>query len=544
MRERKKTTTRDENRSLLAMLPAYRQVRADYSISKDSRHRSRLTGVNPSGSGADYHWRSENDYYKSIEQARAFDRDDGIVGQGIDRLVDQVMQDGFKLRPRTGNEDLDAALSEKWRDWSEDADAVDASGKNTFDAIAALTVRHVMVDGDAFINPLQTGHLETIEGHRVKTPHTTKMDVVLGVRMDSLRKPFQYWIAKDQIRPMDMIKVRDVAKMDARDENGNLNLFHVFNPKRYSQTRGVTVFAPISDFVGIHGDLQFAQLVKAEAAASFALMFKPGANDENYTAPQMGAQTTETQADGSTRIIEDVGPGMMVVGAPGEEITAFSPNIPNPEFFHHAKLVLQIIGINLGIPYNVLMLDASDTNFSGHRGAIDQARFGFRRIQRWSSRQIYTPSYHWKLRQWVTAGGIHEDRALINLAKRVDARALFTHGWICPRWPYLEPHKDVKSDQQQVEGLLNSPRRLLGNRGLDIGELYPEIVNDNARLIVLAIEAAQQIKSDTGVPVTWQQVLQPGIHARAVARQESVNPDDDTEPESGATKDGKAASNK
>src|SRR5690606_1028361 len=94
-------------------------------------------------------------------------------------------------------------------------------------------------------------------------------------------------------------------------------------------------------------------------------------------------------------------PGIEYTGAPGEKLTGFSPNIPNAEFFEHARLILTFVAINLDMPLQMLLLDATATNFSGWRGAFDQAKIGFRQIQSWLLKRFYAPVYEWKLRQWI-----------------------------------------------------------------------------------------------------------------------------------------------
>jgi len=47
----------------------------------------------------------------------------------------------------------------------------------------------------------------------------------------------------------------------------------------------------------------------------------------------------------------------------------------------------------------VFLLDASETNFSGFRGEIDQARQRWREVQSWRMGSFHGPVYEWKVRQ-------------------------------------------------------------------------------------------------------------------------------------------------
>src|SRR5690606_12224239 len=112
------------------------------------------------------------------------------------------------------------------------------------------------------------------------------------------------------------------------------------------------------------------------------------------------------------RQVEGVSPGMEVIGAPGEELQGFSPNVPNAEYFHQVKLILQIIGVNFGLPLCLVLMDGSETNFSGWRGAVDEARKGFVADQQNLMRRLHRPAYKWKVSQWL-----EDDSALRKVAE-------------------------------------------------------------------------------------------------------------------------------
>jgi len=483
---------------------AFGQIRADYNAAKITRFRKRLTGVASRGSGADYHYRSEADHLRMMELARSFDRNDMVVGQGITRLIRNVLQGGIRLNPETGNEDLDKDLARRWRLWSAAPMQCHKAGKFSVHTMAKLTLRHMIVDGDICNLPLIEGSLDQAEAHRLRTPTNTKRNVVHGVLLDNHRKPLEYWFTADDLDPnTPLARVSDVKTYPAHDEDGNPQVFHAYLPKRFSQTRGVTALAPIVDPVGMHDDIQFAKLVQQQIASCFAIFHQiaedaEGAADE----PQRGERETETLSDGSTRTIEGIAPGMEIYGEPGETLTGFSPNVPNPEFFSHATLILTFIAINLDLPLAVLLLDPSKTNFSGWRGAIDQARMGFRDLQTVMIDHFYQPVYLWKVRQWLA-----EDAGLRQAAGGGDVD-IFGHKWRPPSWSYIEPNKDAQGDTTITRSGLDSRRGVLARRGLDIEDVDRETIDDNKRRIVMAIEASDEINGKhPGAQVDWRELL-------------------------------------
>ena len=97
---------------------AFGDMRADYDFMKESRFIRRRTGLASGGASADYHIRSEEDYYKGIEKARDVVRNDMVVGQALNRRCENIIQDGFSIHPRTGDAGLDLALWTLWDEWS------------------------------------------------------------------------------------------------------------------------------------------------------------------------------------------------------------------------------------------------------------------------------------------------------------------------------------------------------------------------------------------------------------------------------------------
>lgn len=492
-------------RQELTIPQAFAGLKADYQAAKTSRYRRSRAGVGAAGYGADYHYRSEADYLRLMELARDYDRNDGVVGQGITRLIDNVIQDGIALDPETGDQALDADLKARWDAWAEDPDACHSAQEMDFHALERLALRSVIVDGDVFFLPLRDGQLQPVEAHRCRTPSNTTRNVVHGVLLDDQRRRLEYWFTRDEIDPLRPVqRVADMRTYRARDAEGARQVLHIYNPKRLSQTRGVTALAPIADFVGLHDDIEFAKLVQQQVASCFAVLRSRSIDYGGPSSgPQYGERESEVQGDGSVRIIDQIAPGMEIAGAPGETLSGFSPAVPNPEFFEQARLVLTFVAVNLHIPLAVLLLDPSMTNFSGWRGAIDQARIGFRQIQQWLTASFHRHVYRWKVRQWLA-----EDAALRSAAGRgvrVDG-----HHWNSPTWAYIEPYRDAAADLLRVRNWLISPRRLHAERGREWREIVDETVADNALLVRRAVEEARAINTTLDAeetPIQWRELL-------------------------------------
>ena len=486
-------------------------LRADYRAAKSSRFRRVRTGVRSLGSNADYHYRTETDYLKILEQARDFDRNDSIIGRVVDVAKLNTIQDGFRVNPQTGDDNLDGELKARWLEWADDQELADIAGEKTFAEFEEHALRAMLVDGDVFINPTVDGALEMVEAHRCRTPKGTTRNVVHGILLDSNRKRQEYWFTKADVDPSKPVtRVGDMSRYPARDDEGHPAVFHIVDPKRSSQTRGVTAFAPVFDCAGMFEDLNFAKLIQAQVASCIAILRERNSDFKIGSTSQYGPSTNEV-VDGLTRLVEEISPGMEVAGLPGEKLTGFSPNVPNPEYFQHAKLILTLVGINLGVPLVMLLMDASETNFSGWRGAVDQARMGFRRNQALLKRRFHARAWQWKVRQWMSEdGGLRRAAAALDLVRQRDrtAPSIFRHTWSAPRWPYIQPLQDAQADAMRIAKRLTSPRRLHAERGQDYDEILAETVQDNQAAITAALRARDVIASEyPDQDIDWHELL-------------------------------------
>ena len=426
-----------------------------------------------------------------------------FVGQTVDRAVANIVQDGFTLDPKTGSKSIDADLAARWHAWSSDPERVDIAGEFCFHDYELHSCRAMLADGDCVnVGIDDEGCLQHLEAHNIRTK-STKDNTFLGVTKSQYGRREKYWTLYDSIQPQRGNTSQKEHSFDVRNSAGQRVLFHVYRPKRMSQTRGVTSFAPIFELSGMFEDIQFAKVVQQQVTSCFAIFreraFIPDLPGQENT-PGYGESETETTESG-TRLIENVAPGMEVVGAPGEKLLGFSPNVPNAEYFTHVKLMLQMIGVNLGLPLCLVLMDGSETNYSGWRGAVDEARKGFRANQRNLIERFHTPLYRWKVSQWIA-----EDPALRESSKKRD---LFAHKWNAPTWTYIEPVKDAQGDAIRLQNQLISPRRLFAERGHTWSDIASESIEDNALAITEAKKKAKAInnKHPDDPPVHWRELI-------------------------------------
>ena len=476
----------------------FEKAKADYEMSRISRLVRKRTGVAARGSGADYHFRTEQKFYESLEISRDMFRNDALMPILRDRRVGNIVQSGFKLDPKTGDKKLDLDLWLRFTAWASDPELCDITGELSFHEQEKVVCGAECVDGDIVAIGTEEGSLQLIEAHLIQTKNKVE-DTFLGVTTDRYGKRTHYHVIEEKDK---FGTLGDSSSIPVRDDSGRRQVFHVYNPNRVLQTRGVPMVAPIATLASILEDINFAKLVQQQSVSSWCILHEFASNQSQPpTKPGYGASSTSQSSTGETRYEEGIGPGAEYWGSPGETMKGFSPNIPNNEYFQQVRLILQIMGVNFGLPLCLVLMDGSETNFSGWRGAVDEARKGFISDQLNLVRRFHKPVYEW----WLTRE-IEEDAGLQTMAEKLN---IYAHNWNLPTWSYIEPVADAEGDATQLRNALTSPRRLHAARGNDWEELSEEIADDNLYAIQNAAKKAAKFNEDNpnSPPLTWRDLI-------------------------------------
>ena len=486
-----------------------------WDASRETENTRKTTGVIRDGSHGDYHMRTELDLYFSAERAREADRNNPVVSPAVDQLCTNVLQHGFEADPQLGSDDDNRVVRNKWLEWCKDKLACDAQGEFTFPFLSYLVLRESIVAGDILGFPLRKGQIQLAENYRIRTPlgvpGTQRENIIHGVELDNRRKRVRYWVTKDVIAINRIVMRRDVRPLRAYDPQGNKQVFHVWHPKRSTQTRGVTKLAPPMDYLRVYGDTVFSRLVQQQGTAAYAWIRE---RDVDFEAPSDDAEGYTPVWDDCTQETWDtdsVKAGSVLTGLPGEKLRVEAANVPPPSYFDLSAQIEDIIGRNLALPRIIMALDASQTNFSGWRGALEQAKILFRAFQRWFADSWHTPIYQFKLRQWTDPTSSLFDETLAAIRERVGDDVFFDVEWLFPQWSYIQPSEEITGDVDLLGNSMVSPTYIQRMRfGREWQPVARQIVADRAFGIREALMMAQQLNEefpDNLVPVTWHDLI-------------------------------------
>jgi hypothetical protein len=147
-----------------------REAASTYTAGTSDRMNPVPKGVDPLGTDADYHYRTERNYFLMVERARAAVRNHPLVEQGVNRLIANMRIGDYTLDVNSGDPAVDADQKAFWHDWCGDPKECDYEQQRTFAQKARQSFFSQVVDGDILHLPLVEGSLQTWESHHVRNP--------------------------------------------------------------------------------------------------------------------------------------------------------------------------------------------------------------------------------------------------------------------------------------------------------------------------------------------------------------------------------------
>lgn len=126
---------------------------------------SRNLGVNAGGDAR----LTASEFYAAIEDSRTAHDKFGFVSGLTEQAVVHRIQDGFGFDAQTGDVDCNKFLNDYIQEWCETPEAFDIAGENDWATSQQYCETAVIRDCDYWYIGLESGHVQLIESHRVRS---------------------------------------------------------------------------------------------------------------------------------------------------------------------------------------------------------------------------------------------------------------------------------------------------------------------------------------------------------------------------------------
>ncbi len=409
------------------------------------------------------------DRYVLIDESRGLDRDNSLYSSMIDTAITYILGPGFALQSEPKIEQL-------WNDWWR---APEITNRLSGGEVEQMVLREMILCGDHLVLKTTKGLIDLIEAERLAKAKRMSS----GIDVDALGRPVTFHVCDYGRNGM-----LNLAKARAYDAQ---QVIFLACPRRPSELRGMPVLQ--STFAMLHriNDTCDAEAIAMQLQARLAIAIKRTqaaqlGYDESKDDPNQSG--TEDTGALTTRITE-FKYAIIAHVEPDEDITTIERNIPGKDFPQSIRMFLRLLGLPLGMPLELVLLDWTQSNYSQSRAVIQQA---YERFAKWQTKLIdffYDPLLRWKLEQW-------EQQKLLGNRQARNVK----WEWITPTPPWIDPQKEMEAVGLRLDrGLTTHGRecKALGLDGADVNDAREKEVRS-------AIERVKKIKVDTGVDVPWQ----------------------------------------
>lgn len=359
-----------------------------------------------------------------------------VIGSGIG-LQAQVMSSRGDLR-----ESINDAIESAWAEWCR-AENCHTGGALHFSDLERAAMAEVFTAGEVFIRkhfrsfgasrvPLA---LELIEAERLADdfelvqPLAPGDEARMGIEVDRFGRPVAYWIRE---RHPNEIRTK-VDGRSARVERVPADqIIHLRVVDRWPQTRGEPWLHAVARRLNDMDGYSEAEIVAARASASYMGFIK---SPEAPVGEEVGG-----------KVQLDFEPGLIQHLAPGEEFIGWNPNRPNTGADPFMRMLLREVAAGIGVSYESLSRDYSQSNYSSSRLSLIDDRDLWRTLQQWFVRSFREPLHRVWLQQAVLAGAVPIRLDEYALAADKYAAVAFK-----PRgWSWVDPTKEVNAYKEAV----------------------------------------------------------------------------------------------
>ncbi len=443
-----------------------KRFRFGYDALDSSRLRKKRMGIGGTGDKQ----LTERNLYRLREICREMGRNNPLVKGLLRTERNGVVGTGPKIEARTGDENLNKDIETAWAETMLQKPC-DVTGRFNFNKLIRTLYLTYRRDGDAGVIFTDYG-LQAVEGEQIGTPYGRKegehFEIVNGIAYSKkTKRVIGYYIgAPDR---WGYIKSANLRMYKAEF------VHHIFNPDRTSQSRGEPVLTPSINFIDTLCDYIDAELVAAKVNACFSMFIEQEYPDrpEPYT-----KGVSDTGYDEDDEQLEHVQPGIIMRGSPGEKAYGIGQTRPGSLFDPFVLRMLTFIGRPLCMPLMLIGLDFSGVTFMNARIAYSEARDNWTGEQEDVIKPFASRVYRWWLQNLIAS-------------KQIKVKTngnTFRHEVICKRWPYVDPFKEAKADDQQLKNGTTNRTIICARQGEDFSEVTTRLGEE------------EEIRSKAGLP--------------------------------------------
>ena len=468
---------------------------------------------------------------KTTMDVRTLDmiRNDAFVQAGGELHKDNIVGAMFMLsaKPNTRVLGLDETWASEFQEeveakftlWAESLQAwPDASRRNTFTGLIRLVVGTYLAHGEVLATvewmrdkprPYQTA-LQMVELSRLSNPGDQPYPYDRtrgGIRFDSYGAPLGYYIRRALPAPF-VQNFGDTFRWSyirAKNGIGRPQVLHFLEQQRAGQSRGVSQMAAALKEMRITKRFRDVTLQNAVINASFAAAIESElptqAVFDSLGAGSSPASSAIGYATDYLRAISEYGGSarnMHIDGAriphlmPGSKLHLMPMGTPGGVGSEFEASLLRYIAANLGVSYEQLSKDYSETNYSSARAGMTETWKSMQSRKRAIADRFASHVYRLWFEEALNAGEITSlPRRAPNFYEGLNMEAYTSAEWIGAARGQIDELKETQAARLRLDSGLTTFEDELARQGKDWRQTFAQMKREKELMEEFGIEMQQ-----------------------------------------------------
>lgn len=389
-----------------------------------------------------------------------------IVGKGIG-LQSEVVTSKGKLK-----EAINDRIEQAWARWGK-ARRCHTAGKLSWAGIQQQVINAVARDGEVLVRLVRQRFadsrvplaLEVIEADQLVDNFSGRAgdggnQIRMGVEVDEWLRPVAYWLYPrhpGDIQQLGVPSSNEYRRVPA-DE-----VLHIAVWDRPNQTRGEPWMHAALVKLRHIGGTEEAEIIRARASASIMGFIETPEADLTVDDADSGSDDV---VDGER--VWDMSPGVYRELAPGEKFNGFNPSTANTALDPFLRYMLRSVAAGIGLSYESLSRDYSQSNYSSSRLALLDDRDNWRMLQAWLIESFHQEVFERWLDLAVLSGELnlpgYESNAEMYQAVR----------WMPRGWDWVDPAKEVAAAKAAVRAGFATVAEIIAAKGGDWEDVFKQ----------------------------------------------------------------------
>ena len=396
------------------------------------------------------------DRERAMSMARQKCEESPVICGMMNSLADNIVGTGYRLSMQSKSQTWNNLVEMRWRFAK---DQLDIRGLRSWGRLLRMWFLRRTIDGDTLLNLIgeEKSMVQTIEADRIRDLDNPQSE---GIDYDTRGRPERFHVAdREQTQGW-----KNPTTIDASDA-----IFYFQDlAERAERRRGVSQFLTDFNLFKDIDDIFNAMKIKIKNESVFGLMFK---TDPAISGLFGSIEADKASEDGKTRKTVPMVPGLNLNLDPGENAEVIESKSPNQSWMPFVRFALRFGGMPFGLPLEVILLDFSDTNFSGGRAILELAKRRWR-VEQQELDSVASRVFFWWLSREMKHNGLEAPAGLNGTE--------YMHRWGKPAWPYLDPKNEVEAHGAALAfGLTTRDKILSETTDMDVEDVVEQLKYEN-----------------------------------------------------------------